>query len=84
MTCAIGSHDGPIRFKMLGSGLDAEKLKRRLSCALGALGWLAQIRRQADAQYYRSGLGPVLAWTVGAAVSSGGVLVALLLRRWRN
>ncbi|MDE2176280.1 MAG: thioredoxin family protein [Betaproteobacteria bacterium] len=49
MTCAIGSHDCPIRFEILGSGLDAEKLKRRLSCALGGLGWRAQIRLQADA-----------------------------------
>lgn len=31
--------------------------------------------------YYRSGLGTVLAWTVGAAVVSGAVLVALLRRR---
>ena len=49
MTCATGSHDCPIRFEILGSGLDAEKLKRRLSCALGGLGWQAQIRLQADA-----------------------------------
>jgi hypothetical protein len=34
--------------------------------------------------YYRSGLGVVLAWTVGAAVVSGGVLVALLRRRLRD
>lgn len=34
--------------------------------------------------YYRSGLGVVLAWTVGAAVLSGGVLVTLLRCRLRD
>jgi fatty acid desaturase len=34
--------------------------------------------------YYRSGLWVVLAWTVGAAVLSDGVLVALLRRRLRD
>ncbi len=34
--------------------------------------------------YYRSGLGVVLAWTLGAAVLSGGVLVTLLRRRLRD
>jgi len=34
--------------------------------------------------YYRSGLGTVLAWTIGAAGVSGAVLVALLRRRLRD
>jgi len=34
--------------------------------------------------YDASGLGTVLAWTVGAAALSGGILVALLRRRIRD
>jgi hypothetical protein len=50
MTCAIGSHDCPIRFDILGYGIDAEKLKRRLSCALGGLGWRAEIDVRSDTE----------------------------------
>ncbi|MGC8703214.1 MAG: hypothetical protein ACP5RV_09770 [Thiomonas sp.] len=34
--------------------------------------------------YYASGVGTVLAWTVGAAALSGGILVALLRRKIRD
>jgi len=50
MTCSSGSHVCPARFDILGSGLDAEKLKRRVSCALGGLGWRANIHLRADAE----------------------------------
>ena len=39
MNCAIGGQPCPLRFEILGSGVEAEKLRRRLACALGGLGW---------------------------------------------
>lgn len=48
MSCAIGSRDCPARFDILDSGRDAEKLSRRVACALGGLGWRAPMHRRAD------------------------------------
>lgn len=50
MTCASGGQPCPLRFEILGSGVEAEKLRRRLSCALGGLGWSAGIPICGDAE----------------------------------
>lgn len=50
MHCATGGHRCPLRFEIIGSGVEAEKLARRLACALGALGWQACIAVRADVQ----------------------------------
>ena len=39
MSCALGRTDFPFRLEILGSGIEAEKLRRRVACALGGLGY---------------------------------------------
>lgn len=48
VTCSLGTQTCPVRFEILGHGLEAEKLKRRLTCALGGLGWTAPVPLRAD------------------------------------
>jgi hypothetical protein len=48
MTCTSGGQPCPLRFEILGSGFEAEKLKRRVTCALAGLGWSADIPLHAD------------------------------------
>ena len=43
MSCALGRTDFPFRLEILGSGIEAEKLRRRVTCALGGLGYRAAI-----------------------------------------
>lgn len=50
MSCAIGGQQCPVSFEILGSGQDAAKLRQRLSCALGGLGFNAQITVHADSE----------------------------------
>ncbi|WP_051849321.1 hypothetical protein [Thiomonas sp. FB-Cd] len=50
MICATGAQPCPLRFEILGSGAEAEKLRRRLACALGGLGWSAGIPIRTDAE----------------------------------
>ncbi len=50
MTCIIGGQLSSLNFEIIGYGVEAEKLKRRLTCALGGLGWQAQIRVHADTE----------------------------------
>ncbi len=50
MRRAVGGHHCPLDFEVIGSGMEAEKLARRLACALGALGWAAAIAVRADVQ----------------------------------
>lgn len=48
MSCAVGNRDCPVFFEILGSGQDAAKLRQRLSCALGGLGFRATITVHQD------------------------------------
>jgi len=50
MSCVVGATPCPLRFEILGSGVEAEKLRRRLACALGGLGWSAHIAVGDDPQ----------------------------------
>ncbi len=50
MSCVIGGRECPISFEILGSGPDAAKLRQRLSCALGGLGFYAHITVRADSE----------------------------------
>ncbi|MGD9499099.1 hypothetical protein [Halothiobacillus sp.] len=50
MSCAVGSRDCPVSFEILGSGQDAAKLRQRLSCALGGLGFRATITVHQDVE----------------------------------
>ncbi len=50
MTCETGGEACPRRFEVLGAGIEAVKLARRVSCALGALGWTANVAVRHDPQ----------------------------------
>ena len=45
-----GAHSFPLRPEIIGSGIGAEKFARRVTCALGALGWVADVPMRADIQ----------------------------------
>ncbi len=48
MACITGGRPCLLRFEILGSGLAATKLKSRLLCALGGLGWMAEVAVHLD------------------------------------
>lgn len=48
MSCGVGGQPSPLRFEILGAGIEAEKLSRRLHCALAGLGWSAQVTMHND------------------------------------
>jgi len=48
MTCGTGKTHCPLTFEILGSGLKAAKLERRLSCALAGLGYRAAVTTRID------------------------------------
>ena len=50
MSCSVGGQLSPVSFEILGSGVEAEKLRRRLGCALGGLGFSAIIPIHADTE----------------------------------
>jgi hypothetical protein len=50
MSCLVGGQPSPVSFEILGSGVEAEKLRRRLGCALGGLGFAARIPIHADTE----------------------------------
>ncbi len=50
MTCSAGGVACPRRLEVLGSGIEAVKLAKRVSCALGALGWTANVAVRHDPQ----------------------------------
>jgi len=71
MSCGIGGQPSPLRFEILGAGIEAEKLSRRLQCALAGLGWSAPVAVHND---------PLRALDLGAsrdpALLADGVLFA--------
>jgi hypothetical protein len=48
MCCGVGGQPSPLRFEILGTGIEAEKLSRRLQCALAGLGWSAPVAVRDD------------------------------------
>jgi predicted DsbA family dithiol-disulfide isomerase len=48
VNCQHGGRETPQCFEILASGIEAEKFRRRLTCALSGLGWSARIRVQDD------------------------------------
>ena len=50
MACITDGRPCPLRFEILGSGVAATKLKSRLLCALGGLGWTANVAVNPDSQ----------------------------------
>lgn len=48
MSCQVGCHPFPFRLEILGSGADAQKLRQRVGCALGGLGFYTEIPIHSD------------------------------------